>query len=83
MNKQELIKRLSEKVDVPQKKVAEIVAETFNLIDGTVATGETVCVNGRRFKHATRKARSCRNPRTQEVIQIPERKYIVYRKRIG
>ena len=83
MNKQDLVKQLSTRFSMSQSAMNEILVTTFNIIDETVANGETVCISGRRFKQTTRKPRTCRNPKTQEMIQVPERKYIVYRKRIG
>ncbi len=83
MKKQDLIKHLSEKFGLTHKVVNDVLTETFDLIDETVKNGDVVCFNGRRFKPMTRKARSCRNPRTQAVVQVPEKKFIVYRKRIG
>lgn len=61
--------------------------ETAAVIDGFLATVTYALKNGQRvnlrgfgnFKVVERKARTARNPRTRELIQIPQRKAPVFK----
>ena len=61
--------------------------ETAAVIDGFLATVTYALKNGQRvnlrgfgnFKVVERKARSARDPRTRELIQIPQRKAPVFK----
>lgn len=72
MNKQDLIKSLSEKSGVSQKEAGavleafiESVTETLKAKDKIVLTGFGI------FEAAERAARTGRNPKTGEEIKIP------------
>jgi integration host factor subunit beta len=83
MTKKELVERLSERgYDISKTLLARIICDTFDCIDDTVSAGETVCVSGRRFKLVVKPARMGRNPKTQAPLQIPEKRYVSYRKPI-
>ena len=92
MNKKELINHLAEttftagygenRVAVTKVELTRIVESALNIIDQAVANGDTVRFDGRSFKLVTRAARSGRNPQTGATIQIPEKKYIMYKKRV-
>lgn len=82
MTKKELVDRLAESFDLT-KKVAEgvIIAVIEGIHEGTARDG--ISRMGKHiFKRVTRKARVCRNPRTGEDVNVPEKSYVVYRKAI-
>lgn len=91
MNKQQIVSRLWEKsyvadkhsqARVSQNTIAHIAADLLELIDETVTNGESVNFNGRTFKLIVRAPRMGRNPKTGESIEIPERRFISYKKRL-
>jgi len=83
MTKQEFISKLPAYEGVTKVMLTDIVSTVFNTMDEVVSNGETLCYEGRRVKLVTRKPRMGRNPRTGESIQIPERKYVTYRKQVA
>jgi integration host factor subunit beta len=81
MTKSELIKKLSTKY--PKLKEAEVEA-LVNLvleeISGALVAGDRVELRGfGAFSVRTRSARTARNPRTGEKVQVAARKTIYYR----
>lgn len=73
MNKQDLIEFVANKGLANTKADAERVVEgIFSQIKSTVASGQRVSIGGFGiFEKQTRKARTGRNPRTGENVQIP------------
>lgn len=72
MNKSELIKKISEKSALSQKDAEAAVTATFEAIQETLAAGETVQIIGfGTFEVKNRAARTGRNPKTKEPIEIP------------
>lgn len=72
MNKTELVKRIAEENVIPQKQAAAIVDSIFGAITDTVAAGEKVSIPGfGTFESKHREARTGRNPRTKEAVEIP------------
>lgn len=80
MNKSELVKKVAEKLGATLSGACEAVEAVLDTaFDG--AAGEGRCICGRHiFKRVNRAARKGRNPRTGEVISIPARTEIVYRR---
>lgn len=71
MNKSELIDAISGQVDMPKSDVARVVDAVFDAIGNTLKSGDSVAVVGfGTFAVKARAARSGRNPRTGETIEI-------------
>ena len=72
MNKAELIAAVAEKAGITKKDADRIIAATFETIAQNMANGEKVQVSGFGiFDVKKREARTGRNPRTKETIEIP------------
>lgn len=71
MNKSELVKQIAERADLTQAKAAEAlqVFETA-VIDELASGGEIALIGFGTFKVTNRAARTGRNPKTGEPIQI-------------
>ncbi len=80
MNKTELITLVAMKADVTQKLAAEVINAFTDTITETLANGEKVVVTGfGTFEVRTRVERKGKNPRTGEVITVPEQKTPAFR----
>ena len=74
MNKEELVKEVAKKAKVSQKAAADVLSATIDTVQKTVAKGKKVTLVGfGTFEARKRKARTGRNPRTGEPVQIPAR----------
>ena len=72
MTRAELIVNVAEKAQVDRKVVEKIVAATFEAIKVALIEGDKVQVLGfGTFENRQRAPRKGRNPRTNEVIDIP------------
>ena len=72
MTKKELAKKIAEEQTLPQKQAAAIVDSVFDSIISAVAAGDKVNITGFGiFESKTRAARTGRNPRTKEAVEIP------------
>lgn len=72
MNKQELIKKIAAESDVSQKEASAILDNALTAIVDAVAAGEKVQLIGfGSFEPKKREARTGRNPKTKEAIEIP------------
>ena len=75
MNKSELIELVSDKVGYTKKATEEVVNALFDTISDTLETGEKVVISGfGTFEIRSRVARTGRDPRTGEDIDIPQQK---------
>ena len=75
MNKSELIALVSDKVGYTKKATEEVVNALFDTISDTLETGEKVVISGfGTFEIRSRVARTGRDPRTGEDIDIPQQK---------
>ena len=75
MNKTELIAAVAEKTGTTKKTAEAVVTATFEAVTAALVKGEKVQVSGFGiFDVKTREARTGRNPRTKETIQIPAAK---------
>lgn len=72
MNKAEFIGRLSEKLDVTKKESEEIFNVFCSLIHDALVDGDEIRLNNIGSLSITEtKARTCRNPKTGETIEVP------------
>ena len=75
MNKNELIAEYSSKNNVGKSDATKAVESLFDIITNTLKAGGDVKIAGfGTFKVADTKAKTGRNPRTGESIQIPASK---------
>ena len=80
MNKTELIAAVAEKTGLTKKDAERVVSATFETITESLKKGDKVQVFGfGNFEVKTREARTGRNPRTKETIQIPATKLPVFK----
>lgn len=71
MTKAELVDSIAAKTDLPKGTAERIVATIFDDIVGALKKGEKVNISGfGTFQVSERKARTGRNPKTGEAIQI-------------
>lgn len=72
MNKENLVKTVSESIDGATKKdIAVVVDEVFDTIKNTLASGEKIAIAGfGSFEVVERAARECKNPRTGEPVHV-------------
>ena len=71
MNKTELVAALAEKAGLTKKDAEQILTATFDVIAEAMAKGEKVQVaHFGSFEVKTREARTCRNPKTGEAVEV-------------
>jgi len=76
MTKAELIDSVASKAELPKQKAEDIVNGLFDDIVGALKNGDKVNISGfGTFSVSERKARTGRNPKTGEKVQVP-RKYV-------
>ena len=72
MNKEDLVKLVSEKTGITQKAAEQVQKAVIELFSSTLEKGEPISLVGfGSFKVVERAAREGRNPSTGEKIQIP------------
>ncbi len=75
MNKTELVAAVAAKAEISKKDADAAVKAVIDSITGALADGEKVALVGfGTFDVKTRAARTGKNPRTGEAINIPEAK---------
>ena len=75
MNKTDLVAAVAAKADISKKDADAAVKAVFDAITEALAEGEKVALVGfGTFEVKTRAARTGKNPRTGEVIEIAETK---------
>ena len=80
MNKSELVTKVAEKSGLTKKDVNKVVDSFMETVEETLLQGEKVVLVGfGTFEVKTRKARSGRNPRTGEVIEVAEKNIPVFK----
>lgn len=80
MNKTELIAATAEKAGMTKKDAERAVSAALDAITATLAEGGRVQLSGFGiFEVKSREARTGRNPRTKETIQIPASKNPVFK----
>jgi nucleoid DNA-binding protein len=77
VTKKEIVKQISDRIDLTQLKTKEIVQLTFDaIVDTLLADRRIELRNFGVFEVKLRKARKARNPRTGEKVDVPP-KYVV------
>lgn len=80
MNKTELVKLISERMDINQKDIKEIVDLTLDIITETVSSGDDVTFSGfGTFACKHREERKGVKPITKEVITIQARNVPIFK----
>lgn len=81
MNFGDFVARVAERADTTQKGARAVVEATFEEIrKAAMEEGETVSIPGvGTFRAVERAARTARNPRTGEPVQVPARKALVFK----
>ena len=80
MNKTELIAAVAEKADLSKKDAEAAITAAVEAITGALIEGEKVQLVGfGSFEVKSRAARTGRNPRTKEVVEIPASKVPVFK----
>ena len=75
MNKQELIEIIAEKSHTTKSDSKKMLDAFLETVTETLAQGDSVQLVGfGSFKTSERKARSGRNPRTGEAVEIPAKR---------
>jgi nucleoid DNA-binding protein len=80
MTKRDIVIAISNKTGVKQITVKKIVQETFNTLLKSLCDGEKIEIrNFGVFKVKKRKSRIGRNPKTGDIIPVPERNNVVFK----
>ncbi len=79
MNKLQLTDAVAAKTGMTKKDSAAAVAAVLDVIAETLAAGEDVKITGfGGFEVKNREARTGRNPKTGETVEIPASKYVSF-----
>lgn len=79
MNKGELIRAVAKNTNYTIGSVSEVVDNLFEVISNTVSEGDDVAIQGfGKFTTNVRAAREIRNPRTGELMDVPEMKTVKF-----
>ena len=79
MNKLQLTEAVAEKANVSKKVAAEAVAAVLDAITDALVAGEDVKITGfGGFEVKERAARTGRNPKTGEAVEIAASKYVAF-----
>ena len=80
MTKKEIVKTISEEMDLTQLKTKEIVQKTFDAIVDTLVTERRIELrNFGVFEVKKRAARKARNPRTGERVDVEEKFVVTFK----
>ena len=80
MTKRDIVLRISEKTGIKQIVVKEVVHQVFNVIFDALKAGKKIEIrNFGIFKVKRRKKRIGRNPKTGDVIPVPERNTVTFK----
>lgn len=80
MNKTELVKVVAEKANLTQAVAGDALSAVLEGITEALVNGEEVALLGfGTFKVADRAARTARNPRTGEMIEVPASKALAFK----
>ena len=80
MNKTELVAAVAEKAGMSKKDTEKVIASVFDVIGEVLAQGDKVQIAGfGGFEVKAREARTGRNPKTGETIEIPASKAPVFK----
>ena len=79
MTKKEIVKQISDKLQLPQIKTKEIVQLTFDaIVDTLVSDGRIELRNFGVFEVKRRKPRKARNPRTGEGVDVVAKNVVTF-----
>ena len=77
MTKSELIEKIKQSTKGTPKTVID---EVINALINEINVNERLYVHGLgTFKHVVRAARTARNPKTGEIIQVPEKQVLTFK----
>ena len=80
MTKRDIVLKISEKTKAKQILVKEVVQGVFDVILESLKEGKTIEIrNFGVFKVKRRKSRVGRNPKTGEVVPVPERNTVAFK----
>ncbi|MBC2856986.1 HU family DNA-binding protein [Cetobacterium sp. 2A] len=81
MTKQEFINLYQKNMDIETKKESEkLVNGLFLTLEEVLAKGEELSIIGfGKFEVVTQSARTCRNPKTGEAIEVAEKKVVKFK----
>jgi len=80
MTKKEIVNTIVSKTGYKQTEVKKIVQFTLDAISDALLNGKNIELrNFGVFKVKTRKPRQGRNPKTGEIVPVPERKVVVFK----
>ena len=80
MRKRDIVLKISQDTQVKQVVVKEVVQRTFDAIYEALRSGKRIELrNFGVFQVKKRKKRIGRNPKTGEVIPVPERRTVVFK----
>lgn len=78
--KKELVKKVAEELNIPQKEAQQVIEKTIDVIVKEVKNGNEVTILGfGTFKEKINKAKEGINPQTKTKIQIPASKTIAFK----
>ena len=79
MTKKEIVKQISDKLQLPQIKTKEIVQLTFDaIVDTLVSDGRIELRNFGVFEVKRRKPRKARNPRTGSAVDVEAKNVVTF-----
>lgn len=79
MNKKELVKTIAEKANVYQKDAVIVVDALFEVITETLLKNEEIAIQGfGKFSVTKRIPRNVVNPRTGELMTLPETRNVKF-----
>ena len=75
LNKPDFIALMAERCDITKKDATEEYENVFSVLNEVLTDGQEVAIpNIGRFKVTERPARTARNPRTGDAIEVPAKK---------
>lgn len=84
MKKKDFAKVLAKKFDIAQDYALDITEAVFETLSETLDSGEDVYFYGfGTFKHETRKSKIVRHPKTGELMEIPSKEIIVFKRTVS
>ncbi len=79
INKPELAKLIARRTDMTQVKAMEMLEAALDIIKKNLAKHEKISLAGLgTFSVKTRKSKSVRNPKTKELMTIPDRHIVQF-----
>ena len=80
MRKRDIVLKISQETEIKQVIVKEVVQRTFDTILESLKSGKRIELrNFGVFQVKKRKKRVGRNPKTGEVVPVPERRTVVFK----